>query len=117
MAFSDKLVAARKAKKLSQESLSKISGVSQSAISFIEKGMRSPTEETMKLLADALGVAVTDLMDNAQKKPIPEDELRESNAVMLVELSNSLSPQEWQQVLAFVEGLKAARLVQDSPGK
>ena len=117
MAFGDKLIEARKRRKLSQEGLAKISNVSQQAISFIEQGKRSPTEETMKLLAAALDLDVSDLLDDAQKKPTPQDELKESNAVMLSELSNSLSPQEWQQVLAFVEGLKAARSVQDSPDR
>ena len=115
MAFGDKLIEARKRRKLSQEGLAKISNVSQQAISFIEQGKRSPTEETMKLLAAALDLDVSDLLDDAQKKPIPEDELRESNAVMLSELD--LSEQELQQVLAFVEGLKAARAVKDSPHK
>ena len=115
MAFGDKLIEARKRRKLSQEGLAKISNVSQQAISFIEQGKRSPTEETMKLLAAALDLDVSDLLDDAQKKPIPEDELKESNAVMLSELD--LSEQELQQVLAFVEGLKAARAVKDSPRK
>lgn len=62
MGFSSNLKAARERAHLSQRSLSEQSGVSQSAISAIEKDERSPSEITMKMLADALGCSVTDLI-------------------------------------------------------
>lgn len=105
MAFSDRLIEARKKKKLSQEKLAKISGVSQAAICFIEKGQRSPTEETMKLLASALDLDVSDLLDDAQKKLATEGELDE----VLAGWMRDLTPQELQRLFDFAEGLKAAR--------
>lgn len=39
---------------MSQEKLAKISGVSQQAISMIEAEKRSPTEETMEMIAGGL---------------------------------------------------------------
>ena len=63
MGFSSNLKAARERAHLSQRELAKQSGVSQQAISVIEKGGRSPSEATMKLLADALGCSVADLMN------------------------------------------------------
>lgn len=63
MSFSSNLKAARERARLSQRDLAKQSGVSQQAISVIEKGGRSPSEATMKLLADALGCSVADLMN------------------------------------------------------
>lgn len=62
MGFSSNLKAARERAHLTQRDLAKQSGVSQQAISVIEKGGRSPSEATMKLLADALGCSVADLM-------------------------------------------------------
>ena len=63
MGFSSNLKAARERAHLSQRELAKQSGVSQQAISVIEKGERSPSEATMKMLADALGCSVADLMN------------------------------------------------------
>jgi transcriptional regulator with XRE-family HTH domain len=107
----------RKSLKITQKELSKRSGISQAAISEIESGNKSPSASTLSMLAAGLGVPMADLVSDVSKtkKPIPEDELKESNAVMLSELD--LSEQELQQVLAFVEGLKAARAVKDSPHK
>jgi len=56
------LVQARQAQGMTQEQLSEASGVHRVTIARIETGEVSPKAETLKRLADALGVLVDDLM-------------------------------------------------------
>ena len=57
------LVQARQAQGMTQEQLAKASGVHRVTIARIETGEVSPKAETLKRLADALGVLVDDLME------------------------------------------------------
>ncbi|MDD3066059.1 MAG: helix-turn-helix transcriptional regulator [Endomicrobiaceae bacterium] len=53
----------RKARKLSQDKLSKLADVSQATIIKIESGgIQSPTIDTVQKIAKALGVSVDDLI-------------------------------------------------------
>ena len=52
------LAEARKAHDLTQEALSRLSGIQQSEISRIERGAGNPTAATLLRLADALGQRV-----------------------------------------------------------
>lgn len=70
MGFSDNLKAARDRASLSQLQLSEKSGVSQSAISAIENKGRSPSETTMKMLADALGCTVSELLGEQSSESV-----------------------------------------------
>ena len=76
MSFSDGLKTARKAANLSQRELAEISGVSQQGISNVESGIRSPSESTMRMLADALGYTVSALMGESQDigDPLTQEE-------------------------------------------
>ena len=51
----------RSEKGYSSEKLAEKSGISSSAINYIENGKRSPTLETLKKLADALDCCIEDL--------------------------------------------------------
>ena len=62
MGIGDRITEARKQKGLSQAELAKRSGLSQAGISYIEKGLRSPSTDTLELLASALGCSVSYLM-------------------------------------------------------
>lgn len=104
MTFAENLIAARKRAKMSQHTLSKRSGVSQSAISFIEKGERSPSESTMKMLADALRVPLSTLI--GEEKPAVENDGLDAE---LINLLMSLRPEDAQRVRDFVAGLLAAQ--------
>ena len=75
---SDALKRARKAKRWTQLELAERSGVSQQAISFIENGRNSPSESTIRLLADALGLSVSDLLhdESETETTLKPDELR-----------------------------------------
>jgi transcriptional regulator with XRE-family HTH domain len=69
---------------LSQPELSEISGVAQGTISDIELGKRKPRGRTLRKLAQALGVQVTDLLgENESLKaqaPLPDFEVERREA-------------------------------------
>lgn len=67
----------RMTRKMSQEELARKSVVSQSAISAIEKDQRSPTTDTLAMLAKALGCTQSQLLgeESSQREPT-ESELK-----------------------------------------
>lgn len=67
--FGKNLLKYRKAQGISQERLSILSGLAQSAISMIESDQRSPSEQTMNLLANALQVPLYKLLSDGENKP------------------------------------------------
>lgn len=58
-----RLARLRKIKGFSQEKLSKVSGVSRVTIARIETGKTSPNLKTLELIANALKVPVTDIVE------------------------------------------------------
>ena len=60
--FSIRLAEIRKSKGLSQDQLSKLSGVGRVTIARIETGKISPNLQTLEKLAAALGVCVCELI-------------------------------------------------------
>lgn len=107
MSVSENLKALRKKRRVSQEQLEIRSGVSQSAISAIERGERIPTIETLNMLAKGLRVPVEELISDGQnEKPAVDigglDE-------QLIEMLVNLPDRDVQRVKDFVSGLKAAR--------
>jgi XRE family transcriptional regulator, regulator of sulfur utilization len=57
--------AARKAKRLSQDELADKSGLHRAHIGEIERGETNVTVLTLKILADSLGVTLSDLVKHA----------------------------------------------------
>lgn len=57
-----RLAEVRQAKGMTQEQLAAATGVHRVTIARIETGVASPNAETLKRLADALGVRMDDLM-------------------------------------------------------
>ena len=55
-------------KKLSQNKLAKISGVSQTHISRLVLGTQQPTLPTIRKLASGLGVTMAELLDEPKRK-------------------------------------------------
>lgn len=94
---------------MSQNQLAKRSGISQSAISSIESTTKSPSIDTVFVIATALNTTVPQLLgftSEAKEKPtVMDDGLDED----LVNLLVDLSPSEVQRVKDFVAGLIAAR--------
>ena len=63
MNFTNRLARLRKVKGVSQERLSKLSGVSRVTIARIETGKNTPNLKTLELLANALKVPVIDIVE------------------------------------------------------
>jgi transcriptional regulator with XRE-family HTH domain len=58
----------RARRKISIYRLAKMSGVSQQMISYVERGMRNPTLETLLRIANALNVDLSKLIKQASKR-------------------------------------------------
>ena len=63
--FSKNLKREREDQGITQAALARKSSVSQQAISAIEAGVRSPTEETMQMLSDALGCTLSYMLSSS----------------------------------------------------
>ena len=63
----DELTRLRKAQKISHEKLAERTGMSRTAISFIESHKRTPTIFSCMRIAKALGVKFGDIVNNLDK--------------------------------------------------
>lgn len=106
MAFSESLKQARQAAGMSQLQLSEKSGISQQAISKLEKGKSSPSEYTMQQLARALRVPLADLIGENIKSPLPNDSELLSQAIRRVQV---LSEPALVRLSDFLDGLEAGQ--------
>lgn len=106
MAFSESLIKARKLAGLSQLQLSQKSGISQQAISKLEKGKSSPSEYTMKQLAAALHVSVTELLEENKKEPADQNSELLNSAIRRVQF---LSDPALARLSDFLDGLEAGQ--------
>ena len=66
--FSDKLIAIRKSKGLSQQKLANLTGLSRSTIGMYEIGKNEPNFTQLNKLADALGVSISELIDDKKNE-------------------------------------------------
>jgi transcriptional regulator with XRE-family HTH domain len=65
----DELLLRRVSLGLSQDDLAGLTGLDQSYISLLERGVRKrPSAKTLKILADALGCDITDLMPKRNRR-------------------------------------------------
>lgn len=60
-----RLVAERKRRKLSRYAVSQNSGVSESMLSLVERGMRNPTLELVLRIADGIGANLPEIIQKA----------------------------------------------------
>lgn len=94
-AFGRRVAQYREAKGWSQGELGRQAGLSQAAVSHVEAGTRTPSIETARLLATALGVSVGVLMGEAQATAVGEE-------ARVVELWRRVSPATRVQVGRFL---------------
>lgn len=70
--FSDKvvdlLIQKRTAQNISRYRLSQQSGISEAALSYIERHERRPTLYTLQMIADTLGLRLSDVIKEAEKE-------------------------------------------------
>lgn len=59
----------RERQELAMLTVAERSGLSQQMVSYVERGMRRPTLETVLRMADALGVDLAELLRQAQSVP------------------------------------------------
>lgn len=124
MGIGDRITEARKQKGLSQAELAKRSGLSQAGISYIEKGLRSPSTDTLELLASALGCSVSyligetndpkaisqsysmaaslDASADAQRSPASDDDLK----FALFGSSKDITDAQFEEVKRFAQFIK-----------
>lgn len=67
MSFAENLKQLRKEKGISQASLAKTIGISQSAVGYWERGQKIPSSEMAKKLANYFNVTVDELLDDAME--------------------------------------------------
>ena len=59
---------ARTERQLSMTSLAQMTGLSQQAISYVEREMRTPSLDTLLRMTQALGIALGDVVNRAAKE-------------------------------------------------
>jgi transcriptional regulator with XRE-family HTH domain len=67
-AFGTRLRSIRRARDLSQEHFSEVLGISVDFLSLIERGINSPSFDTLEMIASRLHIPVKDLFDFPQKR-------------------------------------------------
>lgn len=80
----------------SQSALARHSGVSQSAISALEKEKCTPTESTLKMLAASLGCSASDLLSEEKAADDKVSGLQEEAITLLQRLPESAQDQAVQ---------------------
>ena len=100
MNFGEKISKLKKAKKMSQIELAKITGISRDAISKYERGDVSPSVEYAKRIAEALGVSLDYLVSDSE-----QEEALDNEAVRRIKEIQSLPPQEKDKVFSVVDAL------------
>jgi transcriptional regulator with XRE-family HTH domain len=99
MSPAEKLKELRKKRNLSQYKLSKKSGISQSFISAIEPGKKSPTISTLDKICDSLGISIQDFFCEVSSNIPPLIN-------KLVKESRHLSPEQNKKLLEFLLSMR-----------
>ena len=115
MDLSERIAQSRKAMKLSQEKFGEIVGKSQRTVAAWEAGERSPSFDTLCVLADALGVSTDYLLGRTEipniymdtKKDPSQEELERAKETAAAALSgdplNQDMPKDVKQLSALIE--------------
>lgn len=100
MTVGQKIKHSRESMGMSQGKLAKLSGLAQSSISYIESGNKKPNIETIAMLAKALDLPVSYLIDSEQV-----DASLPPNIAELVKVVSLLSDERADLVLKVAKGL------------
>lgn len=99
-----KIIELRRKYGISQYQLSKLSGVSQSALSEIERGIKQPTITTIENICRAFNITLADFF--AEKEPEIPPEVRS-----LINTAANLSPTQIQLLDSFLQTFQPGRIV------
>jgi transcriptional regulator with XRE-family HTH domain len=61
------LRAERESRDLSMTTVGERAGLSQQIVSYIERGMRNPTLDTLLRITEALGISLSDVLNRAER--------------------------------------------------
>ncbi len=86
----EKLKKLRESRKWSQEYLAKRAGVTKSAISTYEQGVRTPSSDVLCAFAKAFGVSADFLLGLTEHRSVDLDGLSEYDEALVRELIESL---------------------------
>lgn len=100
MTFGEKIKHARECMGISQNKLAKLSGMAQSSISYIESGDKSPSLDTIKILAKALDLTPSFLMEGKELETAFPPHINE-----LVKAANRLSNEKLELLTAVAKAM------------
>lgn len=98
MSIAEKLKTLRKTKNISVYQLSKLSGVSETHIRDLERGDRNPSFDTLKRLAEPLGISLSELFNENADVMYLSDEEKE-----VVDCFRQLSKDRADSLLGFLK--------------
>ncbi|MBD5081241.1 MAG: helix-turn-helix transcriptional regulator [Ruminococcaceae bacterium] len=98
MSIAEKLKTLRKTKNISVYQLSKLSGVSETHIRDLERGDRNPSFDTLKRLAEPLGISLSELFNENADAMYLSDEEKE-----VVDCFRQLSKDRADSLLGFLK--------------
>ena len=113
MSIADNIKNIREKYGITQEKLGEIAGTTNKAVSTWENGKVVPRMGAIQRIADHFGISKSDIIEDKEEKPIPEDELDNELTTSL----SDLTPSEIVRVLDIVSGIKAARAAEASHHK
>lgn len=103
MSFAEQLIRLRKMRRLSQQQLAMRSGISQQAVSNLETGKSSPSEYTIRQLAAALRVQMSELLEDKEKSPTA---VSDGGLEDIIDRVRHLHPQALARLSDYLEGLE-----------
>lgn len=117
LAIVDRIIAYSKSKGISQVYICKTLGVDRTWLRTVKRDNTNISEERLNKIADILGTTVAYLKgetddptpDNKKSPSITDELLKRSDINELLELYNSFSPKEQEQILSVVKGYASSR--------
>lgn len=98
-------------KGLTQKQLGDLCGMADSAIRRYESGRANPKIETIKKIADALGVSIDILLSDHWEEYLPDfiDKENEPNTIAAHFDGEEFTPEELEEIKQFAEFVKSKR--------
>ena len=106
--FGQRLAAARKAKRLSQEQLAKLLGTTRTAVDYYERRAINPSIDLIRRCADALGMAATDFIGEDGGEAAPRKRGPKSEVELRMEIVGTLPRAKQRKILEVVDALLQA---------
>lgn len=109
--FAQNLIAIRKSKGISQRELASLTGISSRMIAYYETRVEIPAIDKLTIIADALNVSISDLMDDK----VSDKEFLKLNTRTLkkVQLLEELTPENQRKILDHIKALLAQQKIEE----